>query len=57
MKSQYFKHPAPQTLALVAAAIHCALSEYASAKKATVMSSQDEYQGTFCLSPMINCTT
>jgi len=45
--SQYFQPLAPQTLALVAAAIHCALSEYASGKKATVMFSQDEYQGTF----------
>ena len=45
--SQYFQPLAPQTLALVAAAIHCALSEYASGKKATVMFSQDEYRGTF----------
>jgi len=35
--SQYFQPLAPQTLALAAAAIHCALSEYASRKKATVM--------------------
>jgi hypothetical protein len=45
--SQYFQPLVPQTLALVAAAIHCALSEYASGKKATVMFSQDEYRGTF----------
>jgi len=45
--SQYFQPLAPQTLALAAAAIHCALSEYASGKKATVMFSQDEYRGTF----------
>jgi len=43
MTSQYFQPPAPQTLALAAVAIHCALSEYASGKKATVMFSQDEY--------------
>jgi len=54
--SQYFQPLAPQTLALVAAAIHCALSEYAGGKKATVMFSQDEYRGTFCPSPMINFT-
>jgi hypothetical protein len=45
--SQYFQPLAPQTLALVAAAIQCALSEYPSGKKATVMFSQDEYRGTF----------
>jgi len=41
--SQYFQPIAPQTVALAAAAIHCALSEYTSGKKATVMFSQDEY--------------
>jgi len=56
MTSQYFQPLAPQTLALVAAAIHCALSEYASGKKVTVIFSQDEYRGTFCPSPMITCT-
>jgi hypothetical protein len=45
--SQYLQPLAPHPLALVAAAIHCALSEYATGKKATVMFSQDEYQGTF----------
>jgi len=54
--SQDFQPLAPQTLALVAAAIHCALSEYAGGKKATVMFSQDVYRGTFCPSPMINFT-
>jgi len=54
--SQYFQPLAPQTLALVAAAIHCALSEYAGGKKATVMFSQDEYRGTLCPFPMINFT-
>jgi len=52
--SQYFQPLAPQTLVLAAAAIHCALSEYASGKKATVMFSQDEYRGTFGPSPVIN---
>ena len=54
--SQCFQPLAPQTLALVAAAIHCTLSEYAGGKKATGMFSQDEYRGTFCPSPMINFT-
>jgi len=54
--SQYFQPLAPQTLALAAAAIHCALSEYASGKMAMVMFSQDEYRGTFGPSPVINFT-
>jgi len=54
MTSQHIQPLAPQTLALVATAIHCAPSEYASGKKATGMFSQDEYQGTFCPSPTIN---
>jgi len=54
--SQYFQPLTLQTLALAAAAIHRALSEYASGKKATVMFSQDEYRGTFCPSPVINFT-
>jgi len=41
--SQYFQPLAPQTLALVAEAIRCALTEYACGQKATVMFSQDEY--------------
>ena len=52
--SQYFQPLAPQTLALAAAAIHCALSEYTSGKKATVMLSQDEYRGKFCPSTVID---
>jgi len=52
--SQDFHPLAPQTLALAAAVIHCALSEYASGKKATVMFSQDEYRGIFGPSPVIN---
>jgi len=54
--SQYFHPVTPQTLVLAAAAIHCALSEYAIGKKATVMFSQDEYRGTFCSSPVIKFT-
>ena len=56
MTSQYFQPLAPQTLALIATAIHCVLSGYATGKKATVMFSQDEYRGTLCRSPMINVT-
>jgi len=56
MTSQYFKPLTLQTLSLPAAAIHCARSEYASGKKATVMSSEDEDQGTFCRSPVMNLT-
>ena len=52
--SQYFQPLAPQTSALAATAIHCALSEYASGTKATVMFSQDEYRGTFGPSPVMN---
>ena len=54
--SRFFQPLAPQTLVLAAAANHCSLSEYASGKKVTVIFSQDEYQGTFCPSPMINFT-
>jgi hypothetical protein len=43
MTSQYFQPLTLQTLVLVAAAIHCVLSEYTTGKKATVMFSQDEY--------------
>ena len=53
---QYFQSLAPQTLALAAAAIHCALSEYTSGKNVIVMFSQDEYRGTFGPSPVINFT-
>jgi hypothetical protein len=54
--SQYFQPLTPQTLALAAAAIHCALFAYAIGKKPTDMFSQDEYRGTFCPSPVINIT-
>jgi len=54
--SQYFQPLASQTLVLAATAIHCALSEHASGKKATVKFSQDEYWGTFGPSPVIDFT-
>jgi len=56
MPSQYSQPLTLQTLALAAKAIQFALSESASGKTATVMSSQDEYRGTFCPSPVINFT-
>jgi len=52
--SQFFQSLTPQTLALVAAAIHCALSGYATGMKVTVMFSQDEYRGKFCPSMVID---
>jgi len=51
---QFFQPLTLQTLALVAAAIHCALSEYATGKKGTVMFSQDVYRGKFCPSTVID---
>jgi len=51
--SQFFQPLTLQTLALVAAAIYCALSEYTTGKKVTVTFSQDEYQGKFCPSTVI----
>jgi len=54
--SRYFQPPTPQTLALAVADNHCALSEYASAKKDTVLFSEGEYPGTVCASPVINFT-
>jgi hypothetical protein len=51
-------HPlTPQTLVLVAAAIHCMLSECATEKKGTVLFSEDEYQGKFCPSTVMDCIT
>jgi len=55
--SQFFQPLTLETLALVAAAIHCALSEYATGKKVTVMFSQDEYQGKFCPFTVMDCIT
>jgi len=54
--SHYFPLLTLQTLALAAATIHCALSEYARWKKATEILSQDAYWGTFCISPALNIT-
>jgi hypothetical protein len=56
-KSQFFQPLALQTLALVAAAIHCALFEYATGMQVTVKFSQDEYGGKFCPSPVMYCIT
>jgi len=52
---QFFQSLTPHTLALVAVAIHSALSKYATGKKVTVMSSQDEYRGKFCSSTVMDC--
>ena len=56
LTSQYFQPLVPQTLALAATAIHCALSEYASGRMATVEFAQDEYRGRFGSFLMINFT-
>jgi len=55
--SQFFQPLTPQTLALVAAAIHCALSGYATGTKVTVVFSQNEYQDKLCPSTVIDCIT
>jgi len=55
--SQFFQLLTPQMLALVAAAILCALSEYATEKKVIVMFSQNEYHGKFCPSMVMDCIT
>jgi hypothetical protein len=55
--SLFFQPPTPQTLAHVAAAIHCTLSKYATAKKVTVRFCQDQYRGKFCHSMVIDCIT
>jgi len=55
--SQFFQPLTPLTLALVAAVIRCAQSEYATGKKVTVRFSQDEYQGKFCPSMLIDSMT
>lgn len=52
----FIQHLAPPTLPLAAVAIHCELAQYAIAKKAMVMFSQHDYQGTFCPSPRIDFT-
>jgi len=53
--SQFFQPLIPQALAHVATAIHCALCKYACGKEVTVMFSQDENQGIFCHSAVIDC--
>jgi hypothetical protein len=55
--SQFFQPLIPQTLAFVAASIHCALSQYGTGKKVTVMFSQDDYRGKFCPPTVIGCIT
>ena len=55
--SQFFQPLIPQKLALVAAAIHCVLSEYATGKQVTVMFSQDEYRRKLCPSMVMDCIT
>jgi hypothetical protein len=52
--SQFFQPLIPQTVALVAAAIHCALAEYATGKEVTFMCSQDEYRRKCCPSTVID---
>jgi hypothetical protein len=54
---QFFPLLTLQQFTLVPTAIHCALSEYATGKKVTVMFSQDEYRGKFCPSTVIDCIT
>jgi len=55
--SQCFQPLTPQTIALVAVATQCALSQYATGMEGTVMISQDEYRAKICLSTVIACTT
>jgi len=55
--SQFFQPLTLQTLALVAAASHFMLSEYTTGKKVTLMFSEDDYQGKFHPSMVIDCIT
>jgi hypothetical protein len=55
--SQFFQPLTAQTLAHVAAAIHCVLSAYATGKKITVMFSPEEYRGKYCPSTVMDCIT
>ena len=55
--SQFFQPLTLQTSALVAAAIYCVFSKYATRNEITVMLSQDEYPGKFCPSTVIDCVT
>jgi len=54
---QFFQPLALPMFALVATAIHCGMSEYATGKKVIVLFSQDEYQGKFCPSIVMDCIT
>jgi hypothetical protein len=54
---QYFQSRTAQTLALAAAAIHCAPSEYASGRMSAIMFSHDIYRGTFYPSSVMNITS
>jgi hypothetical protein len=52
--SPYLQPLAPQTLALAATAVYCALSEYTRVKKTMGKFSQDEYRATIGRSPEID---
>ena len=54
---QFFQPLTPQTLALVAAASHCALSEHATGKKVTVVFTQDEYRSKFYQASVLDYIT
>jgi len=56
--SSQFSHPVILlTLALVATANHCGMSDYATGKRVMVMCSPDEYEGKSCPSMVIDCIT
>jgi len=55
--SQLFQPFTLQTLALAATANHCMLFEYATGKLGTVVISQDEKEGKFYPSPVIDFIT
>lgn len=55
--SQCFQFLTRQMLVLVAAAICCAQSEYATRKIVTFMFSQDQYRGIICHSTVRDCIT
>jgi len=52
--SKFFQTLALQILEKESEAIHCALSDYATGHKATVICGQDKYHGKFCPSPVMN---
>jgi len=53
---QFFLPLTPLTFVLVATAILCMVSEYASQKNAMVVSFQNEYSGKLCSTPVIAFT-